>query len=141
MADYRADAEDAAFTVVPVNGGVDNPDNFVIQASVDIQYVSAISISYGTSERDLLPEYSSALCKQFVQLGVRGVSILGPSGDSGVDSGDCGDVSGNNDFIFEFSSTCMCGILSRLISTRQGQVQIINQTTIGPFVQRWRHDI
>lgn len=71
------------------------------------------------------------MCKLFAQ---RGVSDLVPSGDSGVGSGNCGDGSGNNDFIPEFPSTCMCDVLSRLTSTTQVQVQIANQTAIGPFI-------
>jgi len=52
-----------------------------------------ISISYGNAEQDLPPEYATALCNLFAQLGARCVSVLFVSDDDGVSKGDCKDGS------------------------------------------------
>ena len=71
-----------------------------------------ISVSYGNFERDIPPEYATALCEMFAQLGARGVSVLVASGDDGVGEGTCEtyDGSGRVRFIPEFPSSCMCSI-------------------------------
>ncbi|KAF8263253.1 subtilisin-like protein [Lactarius quietus] len=65
-----------------------------------------ISISYGSEEQNLPPEYTQALCDLFAQLGARGVSILLASGNDGVGEGDCKDDSGNVMFRATFPSSC-----------------------------------
>ncbi|KAH9011822.1 subtilisin-like protein [Lactarius hengduanensis] len=64
-----------------------------------------ISISYGTDERTVPREYTSALCILFAQLGARGVSVLLPTGDDGVGE-NCKDDSGNVRFVPEFPASC-----------------------------------
>ncbi len=86
-----------------------------------------ISISYGNYETDLPPAYAITLCNLFAQLGLRGVSVLFPSGDDGVGPGNCKDRSGNVRFIIEFPSSCTCGVLSPLAGTTQAQVQVAHQ--------------
>ncbi|KAI9435934.1 subtilisin-like protein [Lactarius indigo] len=65
-----------------------------------------ISISWGTLENILPPEYTSSLCELFAQLGLRGVSVLISSGDDGVGDGDCRDDAGNVHFATEFPASC-----------------------------------
>ncbi|KAF8258722.1 subtilisin-like protein [Lactarius quietus] len=67
-----------------------------------------ISVSYGRYEKILPVEYTKALCDLFAQLGARGVSVLFPSGNSGVGaSDDCEAHNGSGgQFIPEFPSSC-----------------------------------
>ncbi|KAH9055021.1 subtilisin-like protein [Lactarius vividus] len=64
-----------------------------------------ISVSYGTYELNVPPEYARALCILFAQLGARGVSVLFPAGDDGVGK-ICKDDSGNVRFTPEFPASC-----------------------------------
>jgi len=43
MKEYRTDGEDATFTVVPINGGVYDPNNPGIEASLNLQFAEAIT--------------------------------------------------------------------------------------------------
>ena len=59
-----------------------------------LQYILAqanipqvISISYGDDEQTVPQSYATAVCNGFAQLGVRGISVLLPSGDNGVGPG------------------------------------------------------
>ncbi|KAI9447282.1 subtilisin-like protein [Lactarius psammicola] len=152
MGHFRADAIAATFTVEQVNGGGNDQSNPGTEASIDVQYASAmayptphvfysiggdmawspdgepvsgdmylewfrhilpqpdipqtISVSYGGSEENLPPQYAVALCNMFAQLGARGVSVLYPSGDTGVGYGDCEDEEGDVRFIPEFPASC-----------------------------------
>ncbi|KAH9047230.1 subtilisin-like protein [Lactarius hengduanensis] len=65
-----------------------------------------MSISYGVNEKDVPAEYARSVCDIFMQLGVRGVSILFSSGDDGVGVGNCQDASGRVRFIPKFPATC-----------------------------------
>src|SRR6266702_2829133 len=69
-----------------------------------------ITTSYGIDEKELPLEYATTVCNLFLQLGARGVSVLFPSGDKGVGTGDCkvGDGSGRVQFIPLFPASCMC---------------------------------
>ena len=73
-----------------------------------------ISTSYGGYEYNFPPGYAVSVCKLFLQLGARGVSVLFSSGDSGVGKGDCmiKDSSGNTHvrFLPIFPATCTCGV-------------------------------
>ncbi|KAH9020550.1 subtilisin-like protein [Lactarius deliciosus] len=64
-----------------------------------------ISMSYGTYERNVPREYTSALCILFAQLGARGVSVLLSTGDDGVGK-NCMDDSGNVRFGTDFPASC-----------------------------------
>ncbi|KAF8268123.1 subtilisin-like protein [Lactarius quietus] len=56
-----------------------------------------ISTTYGVVEQIVPPDYAKSVCDLFAQLGARGVSVLYPTGNSGVGDGDCKveDSSGN----------------------------------------------
>lgn len=47
------------------------------------------STSYGDDERTVPFSYASRVCKEFAQLGARGVSVIFSSGDAGVSSFNC----------------------------------------------------
>ncbi|KAH8989059.1 subtilisin-like protein [Lactarius akahatsu] len=64
-----------------------------------------ISISYGSHEWHVPPEYARALCILFAQLGTRGVTVLYSTGDNGVGK-ECEDESGNVRFVIEFPASC-----------------------------------
>ncbi|KAF8265001.1 subtilisin-like protein [Lactarius quietus] len=152
MDEFRDDAIDATFTVVPVNGGKDNPSNPGSEANSNVQYAASMSyptslvfystggqgemyedgepapgdaflewlkyiidlpkipqtitFSYGIDELGLPPEYARILCKMFMQLGARGVSVLFATGNGGVGRGDCKDESGRVQFNPTFPSSC-----------------------------------
>ncbi|KAH8980026.1 subtilisin-like protein [Lactarius hatsudake] len=65
-----------------------------------------MSASYGVNEKDVPAEYARTVCDMFMQLGVRGVSVLFSSGDDGVGVGNCQDASGRVQFIPMFPATC-----------------------------------
>ncbi|KAF8268126.1 peptidase S8/S53 domain-containing protein [Lactarius quietus] len=48
-----------------------------------------ISMTYLVVEQTVPPDYAKTVCDLFMQLGARGVSVLCPSGNSGVGDGDC----------------------------------------------------
>ncbi|KAI9441864.1 subtilisin-like protein [Lactarius indigo] len=152
MTEFREDAKAASYTVVQVNGGGYNQSQPGYEASLNVQYASAmayptplvyysnggetkvfpdgkpapgdvilewlkyvlqepnvpqtISTSYGTDEKDCPREYAKALCKLFLQLGARGVSLLFGSGDDGVGAGDCKGEDGKVRFIPVFPASC-----------------------------------
>jgi len=89
-----------------------------------------ISVSYALPERDRPLEYATALCDLFLQLGVRGVSVLVSSGDNGVGPEDCNDGSGNVRFVPEFPASCTCLVLLQLASTTQAQEQVAYQIAL-----------
>ena len=72
-----------------------------------------ISTSYSDSEQTVPPDYAKTVCDLFAQLGNRGISVLTSSGDVGVGAGDCeaNDGSGKVQFLPQFPSSCMCGVL------------------------------
>ena len=57
----------------------------------------------GTKEKNISPEYAKTVCDLFGTLGLRGISVLVPSGDEGVGSGRCTRFSTN------FPASCTCG--------------------------------
>ncbi|KAH8979053.1 subtilisin-like protein [Lactarius hatsudake] len=67
-----------------------------------------ISTSYGGDEQTFPRDYATSVCDLFGQLGVRGISVLFASGDSGVGGGDCtkNDGSGVVQFQPLFPATC-----------------------------------
>ncbi|KAH8987777.1 subtilisin-like protein [Lactarius hatsudake] len=67
-----------------------------------------ISTSYGGDEQTFPPDYAKSVCDLFGQLGVRGISVLFASGDSGVGGGDCKKNDGSGIVRFQpiFPATC-----------------------------------
>ena len=75
-----------------------------------------ISTSYSTDESLCSKEYAMYVCRLFAQLGVRGVSVLFPSGDNGVGK-DCV-RDGSVRFNPEFPSTCTYAVFSCSMQVR-----------------------
>jgi tripeptidyl-peptidase-1 len=148
MLKYRADAADATFTVVQVNGGGYDPNRHTREANSIIQYAEAmayptphtyystgrgskgtddwfiswlryilaqdsipqtISTSYSYSEDDASREYADFVCELFGALGLRGVSLLVSSGNTGVGQGNC------VQFKPRFPASCTCGVLAVVV--------------------------
>lgn len=68
-----------------------------------------ISSSYGDDEQTVPQSYAQRVCRQFIQLGVRGISFLTASGDDGVGAtDDCFSNDGKNTrtFIPSFPDVC-----------------------------------
>lgn len=61
---------------------VNNPDNHADCGTVEPPKV--ISISYAWNEADFSPRYLRRQCQEFLQLGLRGVTVIAASGDWGV---------------------------------------------------------
>ncbi|KAH8652641.1 peptidase S8/S53 domain-containing protein [Tricladium varicosporioides] len=80
--------------------------NYVLSQSIIPQ---VISTSYGDDEQTVPQSYAERVCKQFAQLGARGVSVLFASGDRGVGlNRTCISNDGKNTsmFIPEFPTGC-----------------------------------
>ena len=69
-----------------------------------------ISVPYFIKETWLSAAYVEKLCELFGILGLRGASVLAPSGDYGVGRGTCKDVRGNVRFYTVFPASCTCYI-------------------------------
>jgi tripeptidyl-peptidase-1 len=69
-----------------------------------------ISVPYGNDEKLYTRGYAGYVCYLFARLGLRGVSVLFPSGDNGVGLGTCRDRFGNVRFIPSFPASCTCGL-------------------------------
>ncbi|KAF8268740.1 peptidase S8/S53 domain-containing protein [Lactarius quietus] len=69
-----------------------------------------ISMTYFVVEQTVPPDYANAVCNLFLQLAARGVTVLCPSGNSGVGKGDCRvhDIFGNSQVKFRptFPASC-----------------------------------
>ncbi|KAH9018140.1 peptidase S8/S53 domain-containing protein [Lactarius pseudohatsudake] len=65
-----------------------------------------ITASYGNYEKSYTLDYAYEVCLLFAQLGLRGTSVLFPSGDYGVGGGDCKTNRGTVRFTPVFPATC-----------------------------------
>ncbi|KAH8982268.1 subtilisin-like protein [Lactarius akahatsu] len=79
--------------------------NFVLSGQ---RVPPTISTSYGVQETTTPPEYAMALCNLFAQLGLRGASVIFPSGNNGVGKlEDCiDDDTGSVHFVPTFPASC-----------------------------------
>ena len=78
-----------------------------------------ISVSYGSEERGLPPEYAEAICELFAKLGARGDSILFASGDDGTGPSNCTDGGGEVRFIPNFPASCTYDVFLSLRHMRK----------------------
>ncbi|KAK0461797.1 tripeptidyl peptidase A [Desarmillaria tabescens] len=69
---------------------------------------ATISTSYGDEENTVPLDYARRICQGFAQLGVRGISLLFASGDSGVGNGECitNDGTQAKRFVPSFPASC-----------------------------------
>ncbi|KAF8136815.1 peptidase S8/S53 domain-containing protein [Mycena galopus ATCC 62051] len=84
-----------------------------VQCGVDKASSYVISISYGEQEDDLPVVYQQRQCTEFMKLGMRGISVVVASGDSGVaaratDDGNANGCLGTDAKVFnpDYPATC-----------------------------------
>lgn len=78
-----------------------------------------ISTSYGDDEQTVPESYALAVCQELAQLGLRGVSLLFSSGDSGVGANDtCVSNDGKNTTMFLPSFPASCPYITAVGGTR-----------------------
>ncbi|KAH9059184.1 subtilisin-like protein [Lactarius vividus] len=85
--------------------------NFVMyMLTRETRIPQTITTSYGGPEYNVPIGYAMTVCRLFAELGLRGVSVLFASGDSGVGKGDCllEDINGHVSVHFtpDFPATC-----------------------------------
>jgi tripeptidyl-peptidase I len=86
-----------------------------------------ISTSYGDDEQTIPKDYAQRVCKQFAQLGARGVSLLFASGDAGVGAGqgDCKSNDGKNTTTFLPSFPASCPYVTTVGATHQFEPEVV----------------
>lgn len=78
-----------------------------------------ISTSYGDDEQTVPLSYAQAVCEGFAQLGLRGVSLIFSSGDSGVGANDtCQSNDGKNTTMFLPAFPASCPYITAVGGTR-----------------------
>jgi len=78
-----------------------------------------ISTSYGDDEQTVPPSYAQAVCEGFAQLGLRGVSVLFSSGDSGVGANNtCFSNDGQNTHMFQPAFPASCPYVTTVGGTK-----------------------
>lgn len=111
--------------------------------SIWLQYILAqrnppqtISTSYADDEQTVPFSYATSVCRQFAQLGARGVSLFFPSGDGGVggDVSSCISNNGKNttEFIALFPSSCP--YVTTVGATKDFNPEVVAYDTANGFV-------
>jgi tripeptidyl-peptidase I len=85
-----------------------------------------ITTSYGGNENSYPRSYAEFLCKMYMEIGLRGASMLYSSGNDGVGAGDCKDSLGKVQFIPKFPASCMCNVISLPVGSTQTRAQVAN---------------
>jgi tripeptidyl-peptidase-1 len=96
-----------------------------------------ISTSYGDDEQTVPKSYAERVCKQFAQLGARGISLLVSSGDGGVGGGDpttCVSNDGKNSSTFLPAFPAGCPYVTTVGATQnfQPEVSAYRAPGLGP---------
>jgi tripeptidyl-peptidase I len=85
-----------------------------------------ISTSYADDEQTVPPAYAARVCRQFAQLGARGVSLLFGSGDRGVGvNGTCLSNDGKNTTQFVPCFPCSCPYVTTVGATHQFEPEVV----------------
>ncbi|KAB8295313.1 hypothetical protein EYC80_007216 [Monilinia laxa] len=95
-----------------------------------------ITTSYGEDEQSVPEAYSKTVCKLFGQLGLRGVSILFSSGDTGVGSA-CQTNDGKNTTRFLPIFPASCPYVTSVGATRYVEPEAAVSFSSGGFSDRW----
>ncbi|ESZ96495.1 hypothetical protein SBOR_3117 [Sclerotinia borealis F-4128] len=95
-----------------------------------------ITTSYGEDEQSVPEAYSKTVCKMFGQLGLRGVSILFSSGDTGVGSA-CQTNDGKNTTRFLPIFPAACPYVTSVGATRYVEPESAVSFSSGGFSDRW----
>ncbi|KAK8188187.1 peptidase S8/S53 domain-containing protein [Phyllosticta capitalensis] len=104
-----------------------------------VQYVlnqtdipQVISTSYGDDEQTVPLSYATTVCKQFAQLGARGVSLLFASGDEGVGtSGSCISNNGSSAATFLPSFPDGCPYVTSVGATKGFSPEVVAYDDLG----------
>ncbi|TEY36183.1 hypothetical protein BOTCAL_0561g00030 [Botryotinia calthae] len=100
------------------------------------QLPQTITTSYGEDEQSVPEAYSKTVCKMFGQLGLRGVSILFSSGDTGVGSA-CQTNDGKNTTRFLPIFPAACPYVTSVGGTRYVEPEAAVSFSSGGFSDRW----
>ncbi|KAI4128849.1 MAG: hypothetical protein LQ347_004015 [Umbilicaria vellea] len=85
-----------------------------------------ISTSYGDDEQTVPYAYATTVCKQFAQLGARGITLLFASGDNGVGpTGRCFSNDGKNSSIFLPSFPASCPYITAVGATKNFGPEVV----------------
>ena len=123
----------------PFQPDVHTPENTNEPYLVWLEYVSSqeeiaqtISTSYGDDEQTVPQSYAQAVCEGFAHLGLRGVSLLFSSGDSGVGPDDtCFSNDGKNTSMFLPAFPASCPYITTVGGTRSYPEEVAYDTKNG----------
>lgn len=128
----------------PFNPDINTPENtnepyltWVNFALAQKDLPQVITTSYGDDEQTIPKSYAVRVCKEFAQLGARGVSLLVSSGDGGVggeDADACVTNDGKNTTTFLPAFPAGCPYVTTIGATQQFQPEVsaYRPAGIGP---------
>jgi tripeptidyl-peptidase I len=102
----------------------------------DDQLPQTLTTSYGEDEQSIPEKYSKTVCNMFGKLGLRGVSILFSSGDTGVGSA-CQTNDGKNTTRFLPIFPAACPYVTSVGGTRFVEPEAAVSFSSGGFSDRW----
>jgi tripeptidyl-peptidase-1 len=102
----------------------------------DNELPQTITTSYGEDEQSVPESYSKVVCKMFGQLGLRGVSVLFSSGDTGVGSA-CQTNDGKNTTRFLPIFPAACPYVTSVGATRYVEPEVAVLFSSGGFSDRF----
>jgi len=102
----------------------------------DDQLPHTLTISYGEDEQSVPANYSQKVCQMFGQLGLRGVSVIFSSGDTGVGSA-CETNDGNNKTRFMPVFPASCPYVTSVGATQYIEPEVATSFSAGGFSDRW----
>ncbi|KAH9218824.1 peptidase S8/S53 domain-containing protein [Leptodontidium sp. 2 PMI_412] len=109
--------------------------NYIL-ALPDCDLPQTITTSYGEDEQSVTEGYSRTVCDKFGQLGLRGVSILFSSGDTGPGSA-CQTNDGKNTTRFLPIFPASCPYVTSVGGTYRVEPEIAVAFSSGGFSDRW----
>lgn len=102
----------------------------------DDQLPHTLSVSYGEDEQSVPAQYSQKVCHMFGQLGLRGVSVIFSSGDTGVGSA-CETNDGKNTTRFMPVFPASCPYVTSVGATQYIEPEVATSFSAGGFSDRW----
>ncbi|KAL1970125.1 hypothetical protein VTN77DRAFT_6530 [Rasamsonia byssochlamydoides] len=107
--------------------------NYIL-AKPDDELPQTISNSYADEEQSVPRSYATAVCRQFAQLGARGVSVLFGSGDAGVGpAGDCVSNDGKNTSMFLPMFPASCPYVTTVGATMDFNPEVVAYDPVNGF--------
>ncbi|RDW91294.1 hypothetical protein BP5796_02459 [Coleophoma crateriformis] len=102
----------------------------------DDELPQTITTSYGEDEQSVPDAYAKTVCNMFGQLGMRGVSVIFSSGDTGVGSA-CQTNDGKNTTRFLPIFPAACPYVTSVGATRYVEPEYAVSFSSGGFSDRW----